>query len=145
MASKDLMNHIHTVALIPPAVGITNANTAAVSSIIDTSGYESCTLVLVTGTETDADATFTVSVEHGDVSNLSDTAAPASTDLVGTTALASFTFAGDNVTRKIGYIGSKRYVRLTVTPAANDAGIYYLSGVAVLGHARNKPTSNPPQ
>lgn len=145
MASKDMMNNMHTVALIPPAVGITNLNTAAVSSIIDTAGFEAVTLVLITGTETDADATFTVSLEHGDAANLSDTSAPAATDLVGTTALASFTFAGDNVTRKIGYIGAKRYVRLTVTPALNDAGTYYLAGVAVLEKPRNAPTANPPQ
>lgn len=145
MASRDFMNQIMTVPLIPPAVGITNANTAAVSAIIDTAGYEGVTLVLITGTETDADATFAVTMEHGDVSNLSDTSVPAATDLVGTTALASFTFAGDNVTRKIGYVGSKRYVRLTVTPAANDAGIYYLAGVAILGYGRNNPQTNPPQ
>jgi hypothetical protein len=68
------------------------------------------------------------------------------TDLVGTLALASFQFDDDNETRKLGYVGSKRYVRLTVTPSGNDAGIVLqVAGVAILGHARNRPTANPPQ
>lgn len=144
MASKDLVNKIQTVALIPPAAGITNLNTAVVSNIIDTAGFESVSLVLVTGTDTDANATFTVSLEHGDNSGLSDTAVPAATDLIGTTAQASYDFSIDNLTRKIGYIGSKRYLRLTITPAGNDAGTFFVAGVAVLGHPRNMPTANPP-
>lgn len=144
MASKDLVNNIQTVALIPPAAAITNANTAVVSSIIDTQGAESVTLVLVTGGETDANATFAVTLEHGDAANLSDTAAPATTDLVGSLANASFDFSIDNLTRKIGYIGSKRYVRLTVTPSGNDAGSFFVAGVALLGHLKNRPSANPP-
>jgi hypothetical protein len=137
------MNQIQTVALIPPAAALTNVNTPVVSAIIDTAGYEGVTLVLVFGNETDADATFAVTMEHGDVANLSDTSVPATADLVGTTALAGATFANDNVTRKIGYVGSRRYVRLTVTPTANDAGVFYIAGVALLGFGRNNPQLNP--
>ena len=145
MASRDFMNQINTVPLIPPAVGITNANTPTVSYVIDTAGYEGVTLVLITGNETATAATFATTIEHGNQANLSDTSAPVATDLVGTTALDSFTFTSDNVTRKIGYIGSKRYLRLTVTPSANTDGTYYLAGVALLGLGRNNPQNNPPQ
>ncbi|RWO08265.1 MAG: hypothetical protein EOS15_29855 [Mesorhizobium sp.] len=141
---RDLMNNIHTVPLIVPVAARTD-NTAIVSSIIDTLGYESCTLVLVTGTNTDADATFTVLVEDGDNSSLTDNAAVADAQLLGTEALAGFTFADDNECRKIGYVGSKRYVRMTVTPANNAAGNIFLAGVAVLGHPSLAPTANPPQ
>jgi hypothetical protein len=140
---RDLMNNINPIIAIPPAAAVTD-NTPFVSSIIDTAGYESLTLVFVTGTETDVDALFTLTMEHGDQSNLSDTAAPASTDLIGTLALASFTFSDDNKTRKIGYIGGKRYVRATVTPTNNAAGNIFLAATAVLGHPHNAPTSNPP-
>ena len=37
-------------------------------------------------------------------------------DLVGTEVLAAFQFEDDNETRKLGYIGAKRYTRLTITP-----------------------------
>lgn len=144
MASRDLHNNLHFVPLIAPIAARTD-NTAVVSAIIDTKGYEACELVIITGTNTDANATFTTLVEDGDASNLSDAAAVADGFLLGTEALASFDFADDVECRKIGYVGPKQYVRLTVTPAGNDAGNIFLSGVAVLGKARHSPTANPPQ
>lgn len=143
MAKFDLHNHIHPVPLIAPVAARTD-NTAIVSSIIDTRGYGSVELVLVTGTNTDTNATFTVLVEDGDAANLSDAAAVADAELLGTEAQASFDFADDVETRKIGYIGNKRYVRMTVTPAGNDSGNIFLAGVAVLGHPVLGPTANPP-
>lgn len=144
MSKFDLHNSIHTVPLIAPVAARTD-NTAIVSAIIDTRDYGSCELVLITGTNTDADATFTVLVEDGDASNLSDNAAVADAELLGTEVLASFAFGDDVETRKIGYIGNKRYVRMTVTPANNAVGDIFVAGVAVLGHAKLGPTSNPPQ
>jgi len=141
---RDLLNSINTKYLFAPIAAQTNSSTARVSAIIDTAGYESCTFVLIDGTNTDADATFAVTLEHGDDSALADTAVPAATDLIGTTALAGFTFADDNLTRKIGYIGAKRYVRVTVTPTGNNSGDWFMAGVAILGHAKNRPTVNPP-
>lgn len=144
MAKFDLHNNIHTVPLIAPVAARTD-NTAIVSSIIDTRGYGSVELVLVTGTNTDTNATFTVLVEDGDAANLSDAAAVVDAELLGTEVQASFQFDDDIETRKIGYIGNKRYVRMTVTPAGNDSGNIFLAGVAVLGHAILRPTANPPQ
>lgn len=139
---RDLANHLHFVRAIPPAAAITN-NTPLVSSIVDTSGYESCVFVLNIGDLADADATFAVAVEHGDQANLSDAAAVPAAGLTGTLAQAGFTFGDDNKLRKIGYVGSKRYVRLTVTPS-NNTGNAFISATAVLGDGRHKPTSNPP-
>lgn len=139
---SDLMNNIHPLRAISPAAATTD-NTAWVSEIIDTAGYDSLTFLLITGSLADADATFTVLVEDGDNSALSDAAAVADSELIGTEALAGFTFAHDNKTRKIGYVGGKRYVRLTVTPA-NNTGNAFLAAIALLGHPRNAPTANPP-
>lgn len=144
MASRDLHNHIHPVPLIAPVAARTD-NTAIVSAIIDTAGYESCELVLVTGTNTDTNATFAVLVEDGDDPALGDNGAVADTFLLGTEALAGFTFADDVECRKIGYVGGKRYVRMTVTPSGNDSGNIFLAGVALLGHPRHAPPANPPQ
>jgi hypothetical protein len=140
---RDLMNNIHPVPLIAPIAARTD-DTAIVSAIIDTLGYGSCTLVLVTGTNTDADATFAVLVEDGDAANLSDHAAVDDSELLGTKVLAGFTFADAVECRKVGYIGHKRYVRMTVTPSGNDSGNIFLAGVAILGHPRIAPTANPP-
>lgn len=140
MPSREIHNDIHPVPLIVPVAARTD-NTAIVSAIIDTLGFQAVELVLVTGTNTDTNATFAVLVEDGDAANLSDAAAVADDYLVGTEALAAFTFADDNECRKIGYKGSKRYVRMTVTPSGNDAGNIFLSGVAILGQPSTTPTA----
>lgn len=126
---KDYHNSIDVKrAISPVSVG---DNTATVSEIIDLQGYGSLEFLIATGSLADADATFTTLVEHGDVSNLSDAAAVADTELLGTEAEASFIFSDDNKVYKIGYRGIKRYVRLTITPA-NNASAALLSAVAIL-------------
>lgn len=140
MATFDIMNE-----LAPAGATVTNVsdNTATVSGIVDMQGYEAAMFLVVTGTLVDADATFTVLVEHGNDSGLSDAAAVADIDLVGTEALAGFTFAEDNSARKIGYIGNKRYIRCTITPAANTGAAPI--GVACLrGRPNHAAVENPP-
>ena len=77
--------------------------------------------------------------EDGDAANLSDAAAVADADLLGTEALASFQFDDDNEVRKIGYIGNKRYCRVTITPAGNAAGNIFIAGVWLLGRPNSRP------
>lgn len=142
MASKDLHNNIHVARGISGAAAGTD-NTAIVSQVIDTQGYEAVEFLLNIGANTDANATFTVLVEDSDASG-SGFAAVDDKFLLGTETLAGFDFADDNEVRKIGYVGPKRYVRVTVTPAGNDSGNIFVSGVWLLGHARSKPSANPP-
>lgn len=137
---RDLFDNITVARAIAP-VSVSD-NTAQVSQIIDRQGYGSLTFAINLGSIADADATFTVLMEHGDQANLADAAAVADSDLLGTELLAGFTFADDNSTRKIGYRGAKRYVRLTITPANNTAAALF-GAVAILGHAQLSPTSNP--
>jgi hypothetical protein len=107
--------------------------------IIDTANFDATEFLLQIGANTDADVTFTVLVEDGNAANLSDNAAVADAYLLGTEALAGFQYDDDNETRKIGYIGPKRYVRVTVTPANNGAGDIFLAGVWVQAGARKSP------
>jgi hypothetical protein len=139
---RDLMNNIHLARALSPVAAVTD-NTPFVSEIIDTKGYDSLTFAILTGSLADADATFTVLVEHDDAANLATAAAVPDEQLVGTEALAGFTFAHDNACRKIGYRGNKRYVRLTITPA-NNSGNAFVAAVAILGHPAQAPTANPP-
>lgn len=138
---RDMMNNITPAVAITPAV-VTD-NTAQVGAIIDRQGYEGVTFAIALGTLVDADATFAVLVEDGDDSGLSDAAAVADTGLVGTETLAGFDFDDDGAARKIGYVGNKRYVRLTITPSANT-GAAPMAAVAILGHPHAMPTANPP-
>lgn len=134
----DLHNHIKPLRAISP-VSVAD-NTAAVSQIIDTLNFGSLEFVIAAGSLADADATFTVLVEHGDDSSLTDAAAVADDFLLGTEADASFTFAADDSVKKIGYAGNKRYVRLTITPA-NNASAALIAAVAILGHPAILPTT----
>ena len=140
---RDQANNIHPVPAMPPKAAVTD-NTAFVSAIIDRRGYDALTFLIITGTNADADATYTVLVEDGDASDLvADGAAVSDDQLVGTEALAAFTFADDGECRKIGYIGDKRYVRLTITPA-NNTGNAFVAAIALLGMPSLRPTANPP-
>lgn len=141
MAQFDLHNHIDLKRGISPAAAVTD-NTAFVSQVCDTLGYGSVEFVALTGSLADADATFTTLIEESDSSG-SGFIAVADAELLGTEAQASFTFAADDKVFKIGYIGTKRYVRATITPA-NNTGNAFVAGVWVLGHATLEPTANPP-
>lgn len=138
---RDLHNN-HTPKRVISPVSVAD-NTAQVGQIIDRQGYEALEYLIQTGSLADADATYTVLLEEGDAANLSDASAVADKDLLGTEALASFTFAADDKVFKLGYKGHKRYTRLTVTPA-NNASAALISAVAILGHPNVSPTSNPP-
>jgi hypothetical protein len=139
MSSRDTAHSITVKPLFNP-VAATVDNTAWVSQIIDTNGYEALTLAFQTGTLADADATFTTTITHGDVANLSDGAAVAASDLTDALSTANFDFSFDNSAKKIGYIGQKRYVQVTVTPA-NNTGNVFLAGLAILARPRNMPSA----
>lgn len=119
-------------ALSPVSVG---DNTAQVSQIITNDCADGLMLAIGLGSLADADAAFTVLMEHGDESNLSDNEAVPDEYLVGTESGASFTFGDDNEMRTIGYIGPKPYVRVTITPA-NNASAALLSAYWIQGLGR---------
>ncbi|MDR6953792.1 hypothetical protein J2X65_003155 [Ancylobacter sp. 3268] len=139
---RDLISNIDAKRAISPAAAVAD-NTAVVTQILNRQGAESVALLIITGALADADATFTVTIEHGDQANLSDAAAVPADQLNGTLAAASFTFAADDAVRKIGYVGGKQYVRATITPA-NNTGNSFIAAVWLLGTVNLRPTSNPP-
>ncbi|MEQ1901871.1 MAG: hypothetical protein ABL866_14205 [Devosia sp.] len=139
---RDLANNLHTARALSPVVAGTD-NTAYVSQKLDMLGYESAMLAIMIGANTDADATFTVLIE--DSPDNTNFTAVDDAYLTGTEVLASFQFDDDNETRKIGYVGTQRYLRATITPANNGAGNIYMAAVWILGNPSRKPTANPPQ
>lgn len=135
---RDLFNRINPKPAIAPVVVVDN--TAQVGSVIDRQGAESVTYVINTGVLADADATFAVRLDEGNAANLSDATQVADIDTLGTQTGESFTFAADGACFKLGYTGSKRYTRLTITPA-NNTGAAPMSAFAILGHVALGPTS----
>lgn len=130
----DLHNTLKIVQALP-ATRVAD-DTAQVGSIIDRAGYHGLEFAISIGTLADANATFAVLVEEGADSGLSDAAAVADGDLLGTEAGAAFTFADDDEVRKIGYTGTKRYVRLTITPSGNSGN----ADLAAVGIMRSSKT-----
>lgn len=123
MIPTDLHNMVE-FAVTEPIATITD-NEPFVSTIIDMQGKTSLEFVLFVGALADADTTATVLVEHGEEDNLSDNAAVPDDELLGTEAGAAFQFDDDNTVTKIGYRGTKRYVRMTVTPAGNTGNFTF--------------------
>jgi hypothetical protein len=138
---RDLMNNVDVKRVISP-VSVADT-TPAVGQIIDNKGFDSLTYLILTGSLGDAAATFTVLLEHSDASNMAAAEAVPDDQLLGTEAVASFDQDADNKCRKLGYAGSKRYTRLTITPADN-ATASLIAACAVLGNPMSAPTANPP-
>ncbi|MEA4805091.1 hypothetical protein [Acetobacterium wieringae] len=134
---KDMKNNIKVSnALNIQAIA---SNTTTAGAIIDTKGFDSLTFVFQTGTITDGD--YTLLIHEGDNSGLSDAAAVADADLLGTEALASFTAdTDDNKVSKIGYRGNKRYVRLSVVSTNVTTG-GTVGAVAIQGHPQFAPVA----
>jgi len=121
MAPRDLKNNI----IINPVLHADGAdNTAQVGVVQDHRGSKSHTYVIHAGAIVDADATFTALLEESDLPGSGFTAV-ADDYLLGTEVLASFQFDSDNTLKTLGYIGYKRYTRLTITPAANAGAASY--------------------
>ncbi len=139
---RDLLNNIHTQVALAPVVA-TNA-TVLTTSTIDTLGYNSLVFATLLGTIAGTGVTGTVQVFDGDVSDMSDEAVVAANELVGTLSLAGFIQTDDGESRKIGYVGNKRYVRMKITPTGNNANLP-IAVLAILGHPNSLPTANPPQ
>jgi hypothetical protein len=132
-------------AIAPQSV---SDNTALVSSILDCVDAGEVMFGILTGSIADADATFAVLFEHGDEADLSDHAAVADADLVSQTpgtapeTAAGFQFDDDSEVRKIGYIGTKRYLRVTITPA-NNASAALVAAFWELRRLRLAPVTQP--
>src|SRR3972149_974186 len=125
---RDMMNCTNPKRGISP-VKQTNADTAFVSQILDTQGLAAATFVLLIGAVTDTDVTFVLLAEEGDASNLSDNTAIADANLLGTELLATPLLTDDNKCFKLGFIDTKRFIRVTVTPTGNNSGDINIAGL----------------
>ena len=121
---SDLKNNIAAVLALSPAV---HSATKADAPIIDLQGAGSATVIVNTGAIAGA-GDYTVSLRHGDASDLTGDAAASGDDLLGAFPA---TLAADS-TYAVGYRGGKRYVRVVIT---KNGGTSIAAGaVIVKGH-----------
>ena len=131
---KDLKNNISAlVGIFPQAL---SGTTDLVGQIIDRQDWDGLTFVLQTDAIAIGSLAAQMLVEEGDAANLSDAAAVADAHLIGTEAATAIDETDDKVTKSIGYIGTKRYVRATLTVTTN-AGTDVVGALAVLSHPRS--------
>lgn len=133
--ARDLVDNVKITQAIGPQA-ILAGNGTLTGATLDTQGFDSTVVAIYSGTITDG--TGTPTVYEGDASNMSDEAAVAAGDLIG--SLTAFASTDDNVTKKVGYRGSKRYIRVKLVGAGQTTGGFY-GAVYVQGHARNNPVA----
>ena len=132
---RDLHNNINGARGISPAA-IISANGTTTGQTIDTVGFGSLEFLFLAGAITDG--TFTVTIYEGDASDMSDEAAVADSDLLGTEPV--FASTDDNLVKRVGYKGSKRYVRAKVVQTGATTG-GFLSCLVVQGHPKTAPVA----
>lgn len=141
---NDLHNNVRTKSVIAPvAIG---ANATKTGVVIDRQGYGGVEFVASYGAVTTTGTVVTLVVKEGDATGSLTSVADA--DLLGTEALASLAAGarvagtGKEVTKRIGYKGSKRYVSVAaISTGTTSVGCV---GIAALLHSPQiAPTANP--
>ena len=114
-----------------------NGTSAVASSLVDLRGYEALEINLIAGTITDAGTAsgYTVKLQHSDTTAAVDFTDVTAADAVnGTTSVTNTTDTDDDkLIGRLGYVGTKRYVRVVATGTTNSAGD--LHPVARLGRS----------
>jgi hypothetical protein len=142
---RDMTSTKQVKRVISPVNNVDDS--AIVGQIIDHLGYDAATYVIALGALGAAAEAGVVLLEEGDQANLSDAAAVADVDMVSQTpgtapeTAAGFNQGDDNEVRKLGYIGNKRYTRLTITGTStgSPARDTYVAAVCILEKAAHHP------
>lgn len=136
----------HGLANVPVVAGDgVYDNVAAVGDIVDRLGYQSAALLVRYKTTLNTSETLklTITLEHGEASNLSDTA-DYGHGLTATTVATGAVTGGVGVYKHtVPLRMAKRYVRATVTPNLSRANTdtAEIDAVWVLGGANVEPTA----
>jgi hypothetical protein len=133
MASVDLKNDIKSLNALNIQAITTSATTAGVE--IDTQGFDSVTFEILTGARTDG--TVTPLIQESDTSG-SYSGSVADDDLIGTEADAALSAAQSRSI--IGYVGKKRYVKLSLVSTSVTSGLT-AGASAILGAAKHNPVA----
>jgi hypothetical protein len=142
---RDLLRNVVLKQVISP-VTIGTSDVAHAGTILDHQGYDSVTYGILTGTLGDTNATWTVLLEEFSSSTGGGAASVADGDMIsqteGTAAetAAAFTFASDDQVRILGYKGTSRWTRLTVTSSGSTAA-GALAAFALFGHPAQAGTT----
>jgi hypothetical protein len=127
----DGVSDVRVFEGIRPAVYAATGN----GQIVDLAGYESPVFVLATGDWTDG--AYTVTFEHSDASDMTGAVAVPAADLLGDTIPTLDAVGDENKVYRVGYRGSKRYVRAVITETGAGTTGIALAGAWVLSNVRH--------
>jgi hypothetical protein len=134
---RDLHNKVKVAPAIHPVTSV--GNETITGPVVDLAGYKSAEFAIAYGNKTDG--AVAIELQECETSGGAYTAV-ADADLLGTEAAAGVAdgVAGANTTKKLGYRGSKQFLKLVATVSSN-AGSCPLAAVAVLGHPNHAPVA----
>jgi hypothetical protein len=125
MSVKDMKNNVVVSNAFDIQAIATDTTTSG--DIIDTQGFDSVTFVVQSGAYTDG--TYTVNIQVGDDSGLSDAADATAVELIGTEPALS----AANGTGRVGTLTNKRYARMQIVSTSTTTGAT-IGGTVILGH-----------
>lgn len=133
---KDMHNGIKVIhAITPQTSGTSGAANGRLSPIIDRQGFESVEFVYSSGTSASAADTINPIMLEADATGDSFTSV-ADGDLLGTESAITLSAAA---TKKVGYKGNKRYLRLRLYGLGTATAI--ISATAILGNPADAPVA----
>lgn len=118
-----------------------SSNTTTASNIIDTQGYDKVTFVITATAYTDG--TYTPAVSESDDSGMSGENAVADADLTkleSACAVTAATTQSVDASKKIGYLGVKRYVTCDIVSTGTSSGAT-VGVLAILEKASDQPVA----
>jgi len=144
---RDLHNNIKVVrAITPAAVGTTGIAGGQLSAVLDRRGYEAVEFIVSHGTAgATGDTTSVIIYECATTDGTFTSVADA--DLLGTEAAAGLpaqatsrtSGTGKNISKKVGYIGTKRYLKIRLYGLGHATGI--VSAEAIMHRAGLAPVA----
>jgi hypothetical protein len=137
MANRDFVDNVGQTNLLEYK---DYAHTSTKSNVLDTRGFEAVALLISLGAFTGADATnhLDFTMEESDTTNDVDFTTVAAGNLQGAFATVNNTTTATKKNQMVGYIGTKRYIRIngTYTGTGITAGIWGVSGLQTNGAYR---------
>ena len=138
---KDLYNHIEFVQAIKPV--LVKDNTVPTAATVDLAGFNSAVIELSVGLKSADAGTITLKAEHSDTTSFANVAAA---DMQGVTPAEGVIYTidadSDDYTSRIvkfGYVGGKRYLKLTIAEVGTNTNGVILGVTVVKGHGLDVP------
>jgi len=133
---RDLYNSYKVAPAFGPVARPSGAGIA-----VDLQGYEGALFVFQSGAMGSTAATYTWKLTECDTSGGSYTDVAAGDVLGGPVVFDQSVGADANATKKLGYIGTKRYVKVYCTEATSGSPTSIIGATAILGRPRHAPVS----